>query len=94
VSKVANKRAGRAEKKARFRVGQVVYWKPRHDYMRVTSVWFDSTDDYSGGWRYNIVDPEREGSMVLTSRHDVEETQLRPLTAREIGPRAEKGISR
>jgi len=64
------------KRKPKFRVGQVVHVS-KNGYHRVIEVWFLA--GHFGSWRYRTDD--EWGSYG--------HRQLRPLTAKEIGPRRE-----
>jgi len=63
-------------KKPKFKVGQVLMLKKERIYSRVYSIW---------------THPDYTPFYSLSHHHSVHEPKLRPLTAKEIGPRRKRG---
>jgi hypothetical protein len=70
------KKPKRKKPEPKFRVGQVLMLKKEHTYHRVFSVW---------------THPDYEPFYSLAHHHSVHEPELRPLTAKEKGPRRNRG---
>ena len=63
-------------KKPKFRVGQVVKYREKDTYHRVSSVWSH---------------PGYEPFYSLSDHHSLHESELRPLTAKEIDSKHSRG---